>query len=62
MSRRRRKSPLDPKSVTFYPDPDGYGVVACSWEAERRKTRITLDAARKLAEGWKATFSVEAPW
>jgi hypothetical protein len=50
------------KSVTFRPDGNGYGTVTCSWEDEPRKQAISLEAAEKFAEGWKAEFTVEAAW
>lgn len=50
--------PIADRTVTFRADPDGYGVVECSWEDEARGERITL-AARKFAEGWKAKFNIE---
>jgi hypothetical protein len=61
---RRRPNPPVAKAVTFRPDPEatGYGTVDCNWEDEPRDTLISLDAARKFAEGWKATFNTEALW
>jgi hypothetical protein len=59
----RRKDPLAPKAVTFYPDTGtDYGVISCSWERERRKVPITQAAAEKVAEGFGAEFRTEAPW
>jgi hypothetical protein len=61
---RRRPNPAVAKAVNFRPDPEaiGYGTVDCSWEDEPRDTLISVDAARKVAEGWKAEFKVEALW
>lgn len=61
---RRRARLAKPKVVTFCPDPDrdGVGTVSCSWEERPRKQPITPAAARKFAEGWKATFKMKARW
>lgn len=55
--------PTDAKVVTFRPDPGSpYGSVTMSWERETRETPITEEAAKKVAEGWKAEFVVEGSW
>ncbi len=58
---RRRKPPAN-KAVTFNPTEDGYGTLDCIWEDEPRDTGISLEAARKFAEAWKAEFTVKAAW